>query len=191
MSQTNRQISKTHHTTPYEPEAQHSQAIGLTFSHSLGSHSLGSHSLGSHSPGLTQPGRKAGTGATQGSAVLVANQPSREAGRDRNEGGLSRSVRHVPACRSGSSTATVRGHRAADRRPVAEASTDMTPCIIAAIGWNRRAPDSRRLPNDRFLAPNAPGTRARIRRVAHLKTPNRVVGSRFRSKQMRATVFGS
>ncbi len=41
MGQTNRQIPKTHPTTPHEPEASHSQAIGLTFSHSLGSHSLG------------------------------------------------------------------------------------------------------------------------------------------------------
>ena len=36
MSQTYRQIPKTHLTTPHEPEASQSQSIGLTFSHSLG-----------------------------------------------------------------------------------------------------------------------------------------------------------
>ncbi len=101
-----------------------------------------------------------------------------------------RSVRHVRVCRGGNTAAAVHGNPATDRRPATEASTDMTPCIIAATGLNRQAPDSRRSPNDRFLASNCVSARSRTHRAPHPKTPNRVVGSHFRSKHKRATVFG-
>jgi hypothetical protein len=67
---------------------------------------------------------------------------------------------------------------------------DVTRRIIAAIGLNRRALDSRRLPNDRLLAPDRVLARSRTHRAPHPKTPNRVVGTRFRSKHKPATIFG-
>ncbi len=72
----------------------------------------------------------------------------------------------------------------------AEASTDMTPCIIAAIGLNQRAPDSRRLPNDRLLAPDCASAGSGTHRVAHPKPLIRVViWSRFRSMPNSAILF--
>ena len=68
-------------------------------------------------------------------ALLTTLRDPRE---DPREGSTARSVRHVPACRGGDSTAAVRGNPATDRGPVAEASTDMTPRVIAALGLNRR-----------------------------------------------------
>ncbi len=59
-------------------------------------------------------------------------------------------VGHFSACRDRDSTAVVRGDPATDRRPGAEASTDMTPHVINAIGLNRRAPGARHLPNGRL-----------------------------------------
>ena len=66
----------------------------------------------------------------------------------------------------------------------------MTRRVIAAIGLNRRAPASRHLPNDRFLAPKCVSERSRTHRAPYPKTPNRVPGSRFRAKHKCATVFG-
>ena len=40
--------------------------------------------------------------------------------------------------------------------PATEASTDMTPRVIAAVGLNRRASDFRHPPNGCLLGPDAP-----------------------------------
>lgn len=66
----------------------------------------------------------------------------------------------------------------------------MTRRVIAAIGWNRRAPGSRHLPNGRLLAPDCVSARSRTHRAPYPKTPNRVAGLRFRPKHKCATVFG-
>ncbi len=99
-------------------------------------------------------------------------------------------VRHVPACRGGDSTAGARGNPANDRRPAADASTDMTPRVIAA-GLNRRGPGAPRLPNGRPRAPECTLTWARMRRVAQPKPPNRDEWPAFRSMLDCATVFGA
>ncbi len=65
----------------------------------------------------------------------------------------------------------------------------MTPRIIAA-GLNRRGPGARRLPNDRFRAPECILTWARMRSVAQPKPPNRDEWPRFQSMLDCATVFG-
>ncbi len=64
--------------------------------------------------------------------MLIAHDAACAADQDRRQGGPARSVRHDPACRGGSSAAAVRGN------PVTEASTDMTPCIIAAYHRRKR-----------------------------------------------------
>ncbi len=66
----------------------------------------------------------------------------------------------------------------------------MTRRVIAAKGLNRRAPDSRRLPNEGFLAREYVWARYRTHRALHPKTPNRIGALRFRSKYGCATVFG-
>ena len=71
--------------------------------------------------------------------------------------------------------AAVRGNPATDRRPAAEASADMTPAVIAAIGLNRRPLDTRQLPSDRLLAPDRALTGSRKHRVPHPGWPLRVV----------------
>ena len=68
---------------------------------------------------------------------MVADDATGEAGQERRQGGAARSVRHLSACRGCDSTAAIRRNPATDRRPAAEASTDMTPRVIAA-GLNRR-----------------------------------------------------
>ncbi len=75
-------------------------------------------------------------------------------------------VRYVPIGRGGRASWPVQKNPANDRRPAAEASTDMTPRAIAA-GLNQRGPGARRLPNDRFHAPGCTLTTwARMRHVA-------------------------
>ena len=49
---------------------------------------------------------------------------------------------------------------------------------------------SRRLPNDRFLAPDCVSARSRTHRAPYPKTPNWVVGSRFQPTKKCASVFG-
>ncbi len=44
---------------------------------------------------------------------------------------------------TGDCTAAVRGDPATHRRPAAEASADMTPRVMVAMGLNRRAPGPR------------------------------------------------
>ncbi len=122
---------------------------------------------------------------------VVADHAAREAGQDRREGGPARSVCHFPVCRGGDSTTVVRGDPATDRRPAAEASTDMTPYLINAVGFNRRAPDPPQLPNGRLLTPDRTMTWSRMHRAAHPKPPDRVEWPRFRSILDCAIVFGA
>ncbi len=82
------------------------------------------------------------------------------------------------------------GDPATGRRPAAEGGADVTRRVIAAVGLNRRAPASRHLPNDGFLAPKCVSERSRTHRAPSPKTPNRIPGSRFRAKHKYATVFG-
>ncbi len=130
------------------------------------------------------------SGVAEGGGALVADHPAREADQDRRQGRATWPLHHIPACRGGNSAAAVCGNPATDRRPAAEASTDMTPCIIAAVGLNRRAPGSRHLPNGCLLAPDCTLTWSRMHRVAHPKPPNRDKRPRFRPKLDCATVLG-
>ncbi len=82
------------------------------------------------------------------------------------------------------------GDPAFDRRPRAEASTDVTPYVIDAVGWNRRPPGPRHLPNGRLLALDCNFTRFRARQVIHPKPPNRDKRPRFRPMLDCATVLG-
>ncbi len=72
------------------------------------------------------------TGAAAGSRALVVDHAAREADQDRRKGGPARSVRYVPACRGGGSSAAVRENPATDRQPAAEGGADMTRRVIAA-----------------------------------------------------------
>ncbi len=112
--------------------------------------------------------------AISGRSVVPVHAAGK-AGEGRCQGCPSRTVRHVPACRGGDSTTAVRRNPATDRRPATKARADMTPCVIAEAGLNRRVPGSRCLPNDRFLASDCVSARSRMHRAAHPKTPNRVV----------------
>ena len=112
-------------------------------------------------------------------------------GQDRGQGGAARSLRHVPACRGCGATAVVRGNSATDRLPPAEASTDMTPRVIAAIRLNRRAPESRRLPSDDNLASACAFAGSEWHRVPDRRSPIRVEWSTFRSIRDRVTVFAA
>ncbi len=103
---------------------------------------------------------------------LVVDDATGEAGQERRQGGAARSVRHLSACRGCDSTAAIRRNPATNRRPAAEASTDMTPRVIAA-GLNQRGPGARPSPNDRYRTPECILTGARTRRVAQPKPPNR------------------
>ena len=107
------------------------------------------------------------------------------------EGGPARSVRHLSACRGGDSTAAVRRNPATDRRPATTARADMTPCVIAAAGLNRRVPSSRHLPNERLQIPDCTLAGSPTHRVPYLKAPIGIVGSRFRSIRNCATIFGA
>ncbi len=69
----------------------------------------------------------------------------------------------------------VRGNPATDRWPAAAASADVTPCVIVAIGLNRRALDPSRLPDGRILVPDCALAQSRVHRGAHPTPPNRVV----------------
>ena len=120
--------------------------------------------------------------------VAVAHDLGADLDQLLSQGGPARSIRHVLACRDRDSTAVVRGDPATDRRPAAEASTDMTSNVSAA-GLNRRAPGARHLPNGRLLAPDFALTWSRMHRVAHPRPPNRDQWPRFRSMLDRATVF--
>ena len=101
---------------------------------------------------------------------MVADHAAREADQDRREGGPARSIRHVPDGRGRNPEKPVRGNPATDRRLAAEASADMTPAVIAAIGLNRRPLDTRQLaerPSSR--------TRSRLGRVSEAPSaPSRV-----------------
>ena len=116
-----------------------------------------------------------------GDQPFAADHTARQAGQDRSQGGPARSLYHVPDGRGGDSTAAVRGNSATDRRPAAEASADMTPAVIAAIGLNRRPLDTRQLPSDRLLAPDRALAGSRKHRVRHPGWPLWIVLSRFRS----------
>ncbi len=130
-------------------------------------------------------------GSPAGSRALVIDDAAREANKDRREGDSARSVRHVPACRDRNLEKPVRQHPATDRRPAAEASTDMTPYVIAAVGLNRRASGSRHLPNGRLLAPDdCTLTWSRMHRVAHRKPPSRNKRPRLLSMLDCSTFFG-
>ncbi len=107
------------------------------------------------------------------------------------EGGPARSVRHLSACRGGDSTAAVRRNPATDRRPATTARADMTPCVIAAVGLNRRVLGSRHLPNARLQIPDCTLAGSPTHRAPYLKAPIWIVGSRFRSIRNSATVFGA
>ena len=65
----------------------------------------------------------------------------------------------------------------------------MTRRPVAAIGLSRRAPGSRRLPNDRFLAPDCVSARSRTHRAPDPKTPTGLPKKRFRSMVNCASVF--
>ena len=114
----------------------------------------------------------------------------RDVGQDRRRGGAARSVRHVPVRRGGDSTAAVRGDPTPDRRPAAEATADMTLCVIAAAGF-RRLPGSRHLPNERLQIPHCTLAGSPTRRASYLKSPIWIVGSRFPSIRNGATVFAA
>ncbi len=129
-------------------------------------------------------------GAAAGNRALVADDATGEAGEDRREGGAARSIRHVPACRDRDSTAVVCGDAATDRWPAADGGADVTRRFIAAVGLNRRVPDSRRWRTAVFSHPDCVSARSRTHRASYPETPNRVAGSRFRSKHRCATVFG-
>ncbi len=122
---------------------------------------------------------------------MVAEHAAGKAGEGRCQGRPSRAVRHVPACRGGDSTAAVRRNPATDRRPATTERADMTPCVIAAIGLNRRVPGSRHLPNERLQIPDCTLAGSPTHRAPYLKAPIWVVGSRFRSIRNSATVFGA
>ncbi len=107
------------------------------------------------------------------------------------EDGPARSVRHLSACRGGDSTAAVRRNPATDRRPATTARANMTPCVIAAAGLNRRVPGARHLPNARLQIPDCTLAGSPTHRAPYLKAPIWIVGSRFRSICKCATVFGA
>ncbi len=112
-------------------------------------------------------------GAPRCRQPLVAHDAEGEDGQDRRQGGPARSGRDVPACRDCDFTAVVRGEPAADRRTAAEASADMAPRGIAAVGLKRRAPGPPYLPNGRLLALECTLTCVRMHRVPHPKPLNR------------------
>jgi hypothetical protein len=53
--------------------------------------------------------------------------------------------------------------------------------VIAALGFNRRAPGSRHMANGRLLAPDCTLTGSQMHPVPHPKPPNREKRLRFRS----------
>ncbi len=122
---------------------------------------------------------------------VVGDDAAREAGQDRREGGQPWQVRHISACRGGDSTAAVRRNPATDRRPATTARADMTPCVIAAAGLNRRVPGSRHLPNERLQIPDCTLAGSPTHRAPYLKTPIWIVDSRMRQKRNCASVFGA
>ncbi len=127
---------------------------------------------------------------------VVADDAAGEADQDRREGGQPWQVRHLSACRGGDSTAAVRRNPGTDRRPATTARADMTPCVIAAAGANRRVPGSRHLPNARLQIPDCTLAGSPTHRAPYLKAPIWIVGSRFGSIRIRsirncATVFGA
>jgi hypothetical protein len=67
----------------------------------------------------------------------------------------------------------------------------MTPRIIAAAGLNRRALGFRHLPNERLQIPDCTLAGSPTHRAPYLKSPIRIVGSRFGSIRNCATVFGA
>ena len=85
---------------------------------------------------------------------------------------------------------SVRRDPATDRRLAAEASADMTACVIAAIGLNRWALSSSHLPGDRLHAPDSASPRPWTRRVAHPKRLVQFGRTCFRSTLSCATVVG-
>ncbi len=77
------------------------------------------------------------------------------------------------------------------RRPAATAGADMTSCVIAATGLNRRVRGSRHLPNERLQIADCTLAGSPTHRVPYLKTPIWIVGARFRSIRDCVTVFGA
>ena len=73
--------------------------------------------------GLQSGQLHADAGLAEGGGTLVADYAAGEAGQDRSQGGPARSVRHVPACRGGDSTAAVRRNPAPHRSAQAESFT--------------------------------------------------------------------
>jgi hypothetical protein len=67
----------------------------------------------------------------------------------------------------------------------------MTPCVIAAVWLNRRAPDSWRLPNGRLHAPDCASSRSWTHRAAHPMLLVRVWWPRYCSMPDCATVLGA
>ena len=124
-------------------------------------------------------------------STLFVDHSEREAGQDRRQGGPARSVRHLSACRGGDSTAAVRQNPATDRPPATTARADITPCVIAAAGLNRRVPGSRHLPNELHQIPDCTLAGSPTHRAPYLKSSIWVVGSHFRSIRNFATVFGA
>ena len=120
---------------------------------------------------------------------MIADDASREANQDWCQGRPPRSLYHVPTCRGRNPEKPVRQHPAPDPRPAAEASTDMTPYVINAVGLNRRALGPPHLPNGRLLAPDRTLTWSRTHRVAHPKPPSRNKRPRLLSMLDIATVF--
>ncbi len=123
--------------------------------------------------------------------VAVAHDLGADLDQLLSQGGPARSIRHVLACRDRDSTAVVRRDPATERRPAAEASTDMTPYVINAVGLNRRAPGPRHLPNGRLLAPDCALTWSRTHRAAHPKSRTQVASSGLRSMPNCDTVSGA
>ncbi len=129
------------------------------------------------------------------SALLTnvgADDATGEAGQDRRQGGQPWQVRHISACRGGDSTAAVRRNPATDRRPATTDRADMTPCVIAAAGLNRRVPGSRHLPNERLQIPDCTLagserlTGALLDRITHHVHILEMNGESYRLKQCRS-----
>ncbi len=120
---------------------------------------------------------------------MVTEHAAGVVGQSRCQGRPPWQVRHLSGGRRGDSTAAVRRNPATDRRPATTAGADMTPCVIAAAGLNRRVPGSRHLPNERLRIPDCTLAGSPTHRAPYLKAPIWIVGSRFLSEHTCATVF--
>ncbi len=66
-------------------------------------------------PGLQFGQLHADAGLAEGGGALAADHATREAGQDRRQGGPTRSVRHLSACRGGGAEGLVPKNTAPDR----------------------------------------------------------------------------